>query len=222
MAIDYIQIGNMKTVVKLNLAGAKLDTSGGNWKSTTVETVAGDGKGHDIFKCVNLKSYVCGSEGTVTYESSNGSVFTLHFDCPSSSANVCDAEVSDHSPFKISASVPAHGFNITYSWVILQREYNKILDLPVSSADFIAEPKCDLVPSDKIKEYIDGREKLTLKDVFAIKELPDRAKIWCATHPLFLNDQSKAVLTRELAKRAAEKINGVHDVGGLLEEALAY
>lgn len=222
MAIDYFQTGNMNTVTKLNLTGTKLSTTGGSWKSKPVDTVQGDGQRHDIFKCVNEASNISGPEGTVTYESADGSVFTLHFDCPWNHSNVCDATVSEHSPFKISAGVPAHGADITYSWTITQKDFKQLLDLPVSSVDFIAAPKCDLVPFRKILEYIDGRETICLKDVFAVEELPNKAKIWCATHSLFLTSQSKAILTRELAKRVANKINGVHRIDGLVEEALAY
>lgn len=222
MAIDYFQTGNLSTVTRLNLVGTELSTTGGSWKSTPVETVSGDGETKEIFKCVNKDSNISGPEGTVTYESADGSIFKLHFDCPWNHANVCDATVSEHSPFKISASVPAHGADITYSWTITQKSYDQVLDLPVSSAEFIAAPKCDLVPFHKILEYIDGRETICLKDVFAVKELPVRAKIWCATHSLFLTSQSKAVFTRELAKRAADQINGVHEIDGLVEEALAY
>lgn len=220
MAIDYYQTGKIKTVVKLNLTEMTLNTTGGHWKSTPLETVSGDSKEHDIFKCINKDSNISGPEGTVAYESSDGSRFTLHFDCPWNASNVCNAKVSENSPYKISGNVPPSGADITYSWTITQKNFNQFLDPPVLSQDLISAPKCNLVPFDKILTYINGREFICLKDVFAIKELPHKAKIWCAKHPLFLTPQTKAILTRTLVEKNAAAAVDAYGISDLTEAAL--
>lgn len=201
MAIDYVQYGSMETVVTINLKSAELLDGNGSWKSYPVEKVNVNASAETIFACINKGSLMCGPKGKVQYETADGSVFTINFDCPTSSPNVCNVEVSEASPWKIKGTVPKSGINnIYYSCIITQKDYNAVIDVPVSSVDIINEPKCNLVPVETILKCINGREYLKLKDIFAIDELPLEAKLWCAKSNLFLTPQSKSSLLRSYAK----------------------
>ncbi len=207
MAIDYKQYGRMKTSVVINLASAKLLDSYGSWETYPSEKVEVNSDSVTIFSCVNKGSLMCGPKGEVVYEAADGSRFTIAFDCPTSSPNVCNVSVSDASPWQIKGTVPPSGIDgIYYSCTITQKDYNAVIDVPVSSVAIINEPKCNLVSMVNILKHINDREYVKLKDVFAVDELPLEAKLWCAKSNLFLTPQSKSSLLRSYAKELFEEL----------------
>jgi hypothetical protein len=223
MAVDYFQSGQIKTVVTVNLTGQRLNTSGGSWDVRPSAVVWSNASYVQAFKTVNVGSSICGPEGMVQYEAADGSVFTMEFDCPVSSKNVCNGTVSGGSPYKIESDVPRTGADIEYKWNISQKSYLDFVDAPIFSVDLIRSEKCDLVPTERVLKFIDNRTCLYLKDVFAIDELPAQAKIWCAVHDLFLTPQSKAILLRDLAQKAAgEFTSNFRNFSGVFDDALSY
>lgn len=224
MAINYYQNGKLKTVVNVKRVKMKLGNTGGHWSVTPVGTVSKGDKEADIFQTINSDSNICGPEGWVDYQSLDGSVFYLHFDCPTVHNNVCDATVSENSPYVITGTVPAHGADIDYKWTITQAQFDRIIDVPVSAVDLLNTSRCDLVPVSKILKYIDGREYVSLKDVFACEKLHPEAKLWCAKHALFLTSQGKAELTRRLVEKAIKEADSDETkyLKGLIDRAMEF
>ncbi len=223
MAIDRYQTGRLMTAVKVNLTYKNILDSWGSWyKEPMQEVDAGIGL-NIIFECVNRASYACGPRGIVKYKSQDGSEFTIEFDCPTSSPNICNVSVSAGSPWTITGDVPAHGVDIDYTCKIFQKAYNAVIDVPVSVIDILNAPKCNMIPESKIVEYADGREKVCLKDVFEIKDLPPEAKLWCAGNPLFLTDQGKAALSRRFVQEiVSEYQTDSFNVQRLIDDALIF
>ena len=221
MSIDYYQKGKMKTVVTLNLIGESLNTSGGRYTMRPLEKVTVSDTHKDIFQCTNCGSSICGPEGHVEYESSDGSVFKLDFDCPVTKDNYCSGSVSKNSPFKISSSVQAGGADIDYTWTITQKDFNNFIDMPVSSIDLLNAEKCKLLSVGKILEYINNREFVCMKDVLAIKDMPMDAKLWCIKNDLFFTSQTKAIITRAIADKVKDQF-AANEVSGLFEQAYEH
>lgn len=152
-----------------------LDDEWGFWSSAPVEKV-----GPSDSKTPFFQTDMLGPRGHVKYESADGALSTMSFDCPTSRASVCSGKMSPGTPYTIEAYVPSSGYSIDYEWSIRRKSFS-FFDAPVFAEDLLAAEKCDLVTDERIVQAIDSRGAY-LRVTFAVADLPDEAKLSCATH----------------------------------------
>lgn len=202
----YEVTGKLDTVVAVvykdqHLESGKWETAPGGTHPTGTST---------IFKATNRQDAVTmPPEGWCRFVAADGTIFTFHFDCPVSRENYCYSSIDNLSGpwFVPTPEYPKGGADWTVTFKIDQAVVGEFLDAPIFPADLIASPKCNLYTESKIKELIGDRTCLYLKDVFASNILLPVAKVWCATHPIFLTPSSKAQLLRDLAQVAERELS---------------
>lgn len=204
MSTTYKQIGELKTPIALTNTGAHLNH--GNWLTYPIGSVPVSSGYTQIFVGDNEGSSTICSDGYVTYQAADGTYFVLRYNCTMSGKNDISIDIQNLSgPWTHGSVSASSGFDSTYSWEILQKA--TFVDAPVFPEALMDAPKCNLVPRNKIWEYINGRSCIYLRDCFAIEDLQPRAKLWCAASPLFLTPASKSVLLRDLAQHAMNEMS---------------
>ncbi len=210
-----------KVTIKLNTVVAVRTTSSnlshGKW-ATQPSGIAPIGD-NVIGVAQNHEGSTIPPAGNINYVAADGTEFTFSFEDNVSEANYCSSAMTNVSgPWLLpNPSYPTSGKTWTVDFVISQtsgisrREAEALSDIfydaPVFPEDLIEAMKCFSFPEEKVEKLIGDKKCVYLKDVFDSEEMKPVNRIWCATHPLFLNPVSKGILTRNLVQMARQELS---------------
>lgn len=185
----FYQTGKLTTAVRLRYSGSYYEHR--DWKENHFpQNIVETGGEIEIFQARldrNFKS----SNGYVTYLANDGTKFILKFYINSINTYLVQnsMEIENLSgPWAAGSITHTTGAEAKFCWQIIQTD--SFADVPVLAEDILTAEKCDLLTREQIWEYLAMRDKITLSDCFAEKNLPAHAKIWCAVNPLFLTPSS--------------------------------
>ena len=115
----------MTAVVKTNvpLANTGSSLAWGKWNSNPIDTIPSNTDGVTAFIAQGRDGSATGTEGTVTYQAGDGTIFTMYFDDPYSAANTVTISASGGSPLQYSYRVdfPASGREFTATFTIAHK-----------------------------------------------------------------------------------------------------
>lgn len=207
----------LDTVVSVRYSGQEL--SHGKWK-TDPGGIAAVGKSQ-LCIATNRSGASAGPAGWVGYLAADGTQFTFKFDDPSSQSNSCSSSMQDTAgPWYLpTPDYPTSGKVWTVTYKIAQS--SAFFDAPVFPSDVLDASKCEAFDRERVEKWIGPRTCVRLADALGQVALPPVAKLWCATHELFLTPASKALLTRDLAQHAASSLSSPRGFrADLLDQAL--
>lgn len=206
----FYQTGKLHTAVKLRCIGSYYEH--GDWEKDYFPKSVVDPSGQHVdFFRARLDRNFNNSNGYVTYQANDGTKFNLKFYINSINTYLVrnSMEIENLSgPWAAGDISHSSGAQADFWWEINQM--SSFADVPVLAEDILMADKCDLLTREQIWKYLAMRDRVTLADCFAEKNLPAHAKIWCAVHPLFLTPKSKAVLCRNLAEEALSELTAIN------------
>lgn len=200
---SYVVTGNLDTIVAVTYTDSGLDY--GKWKSQPGGTASVGTS--QLFQAENRDGSTLPSEGWVSYTAADGTLFTFKWDDPVSKDNQCSSAMSNvQGNYSLPVpDYPTSGKTWTVTYKIAQGT-TAFWDAPVFPDHIVEAAKCDEYDEAKVRGLIRDRRCVYLRHAFE-EDMPPSAKLWCATHDVFLTPPSKALLSRDLAQFAVRGLS---------------
>jgi len=214
--MSYTVTADIDTAVALTYSDSGL--SHGKWKTQPGGTVATGT--HQIFQAENRSGSTVPPEGWAKYVAADGTEFTFKFKDPVSEQNQCSSSMTNiHGPWTLpTPSYPTGGKTWTVTYYISSSA--TFYDAPVMAEHIVGAHKCEDYSEARVRGFLGEHMAVKLAQVLGAN-IPPQAKLWCATHPMFLTPSSKALLTRDLAQFAAHRLSdGSAFSASVLDQAL--